>query len=275
MQIQYEEFEPAKSLTDFVKRFWKFSNPTADKKNYTILPDGYFDLVVKITNNLIDGISLFGLCTKELEVVIPANTTVFGICFKPLATEYILKQNIAETLNSNKDLKNDFWNISKIPFDSFQKWTEQISNQMLCELKSGKQIDERKQNIFSSLFQTNGSLKIQELSSKVFWNSRQINRYFNDRFGLSLKAYCNVLRCFASYTQIREGDLFPNNNFYDQSHFIKEIKKHTGVNPTELHKNKNDRFLQFSTLPRELFCITKKLFKMNKINYGIDAPAIM
>ena len=162
--------------------------------SYTILPDGYFDLVVKIKNNTIDSISLFGICTKELEVVIPAYTTVFGICFKPLATEYILKQNIAETLNSNKDLQNDFWNINNIPFNDFQKWTEEITKQMLSEIKSVKQIDERKQNIFSFLFQTNGSLTIQELSSKVFWNSRQINRYFNNKFGLSLKAYCNILR---------------------------------------------------------------------------------
>jgi AraC-like DNA-binding protein len=249
-EIVYEEIDTDKLLTDFVKRFWKVSNSTADKKNYTILPDGYFDLVIKITNNKIDSVSIFGLCTKELEVVIPANTTVLGICFKPLASEYILKLNIAEVLNRNINIENNFWDINKIPFDSFQKWTEQITNQMLCEIKNGKQIDDRKQNIFSFLFQTNGSLTIQELSNKVFWNSRQINRYFNDRFGLSLKAYCNILRCFASYTQIREGDLSPNNDFYDQSHFIKEIKKHTGVNPTELHKNKNDRFLQFSTLPR-------------------------
>jgi AraC-like DNA-binding protein len=249
-ELYYEEIDTDKSLTDFVKRFWKFSNPTAEKKQYTILPDGYFDLVVKITNNVIDSISLFGLCTKELEVIIPENTTVFGICLKPLATEYILKQNIAETINSEKDLQNDFWNINNIPFGNFQIWTEVITNQMLSELKNGKTIDNRKQNMFNFLFQTNGSISIQELSDKVFWNSRQINRYFNDRFGLSLKSYCNILRCFASYAQIREGDLFPNDDFYDQSHFIKEIRKHTGVNPTELHQNKNDRFLQFSTLPQ-------------------------
>ncbi len=246
--LYYEEFEPRKSLTDFVKRFWKYNNSTPENKDYTILPDGYFDFVVKISNNKIDNISIFGLCTKELEVVIPANTTVYGICFKPLAAEYILKQNIADVLNSSIDFQNDFWNINNIPFGNFQKWTEVITNQMLLELKSSKMIDHRKQSIFNFLFKTNGSSTIQELSEKVFWNSRQINRYFNDRFGLSLKAYCNILRCFASYTQIREGDLFPNDDFYDQSHFIKEIKKHTGVNPKELHQNKNDRFLQFSTL---------------------------
>ncbi len=249
-EIVYEEIARDKSLKDFVKRFWKFSNPTADKKNYTILPDGYFDLVVKITNNKIDSVSIFGLCTKELEVVIPEHTTVLGICFKPLASEYILKLNISEVLNNYIGLENSFWNINNIPFENFKIWTEEVTNEMLQNLKRVKSFDNRKQNLFNLLFHSNGSSTVDELSKQTFWSSRQINRYFNDRFGLSLKAYCNILRCFSSYTQIREGDLSPNNDFYDQSHFIKEIKKHTGVSPTELHQNKNDRFLQFSTLPR-------------------------
>jgi AraC-like DNA-binding protein len=249
-EIFYEEIDTDKSLKDFVKRFWKFSNPTAEKKNYTILPDGYFDLVVEITNNKIDSISIFGLCTKELEVVVPAETIIIGICFKPLAAEYILQQTISDTLNNFKNLSNDFWNINNIQFDNFKMWAEEISNQMLQNFKKVKAFDNRKQNLFNLLFQSNGSLTVDELSKQIFWNSRQINRYFKNKFGLTLKTYCNVLRCFASYTQIREGDLSPNNDFYDQSHFIKEIKKHTGVSPTELHQNKNDRFLQFSTLPR-------------------------
>jgi hypothetical protein len=107
-ELYYEEIDAHKSLTDFVKRFWKFHNSIAENKNYTILPDGYFDFVVKISNNKIDTISIFGLCTKELEVIIPANTTVYGICLKPLAAECILKQNIADILNSNIDLQNEF-----------------------------------------------------------------------------------------------------------------------------------------------------------------------
>ncbi|HWV29535.1 MAG TPA: hypothetical protein VN038_07775, partial [Dyadobacter sp.] len=47
----------------------------------------------------------------------------------------------------------------------------------------------------------------------------------------------------------REGRLFPDENYADQSHFIREIKKYAGVVPKELERNKNDRFIQFSTLP--------------------------
>jgi AraC-like DNA-binding protein len=249
-EIFYEEIDTAKSLTDFVKRFWKFSNPTAETQHYTILPDGYFDLIVTIKANKVDSITIFGLWTKEVEVVVPADTIIIGICFKPLAAEYILQQNIADTLNTFKTLPNDFWNINNIQFDNFKNWTEEITNQMLQNLKKVKSFDNRKQNLFNLLFHSNGSLTVDELSKQTFWSSRQINRYFKDKFGLALKAYSNLLRCASAYTDIREGDLFPKQYFYDQAHFIKEIKKHTGFKPKELHKNENDRFLQFSTLTK-------------------------
>jgi len=249
-EILYEEIDPNKLLTDFVKRFWKFSNPTADTQHYTILPDGFFDLIIRIKANKLDSISLFGVWTKEVEVVVPANTIIIGICFKPLAAEYILQQIISDTLNNFKKLPNDFWNINNIQFDNFKMWTDEITNEMLQNLKKVKAFDNRKQNLFNLLFQSNGSLTVDELSKQAFWSSRQINRYFKNKFGLTLKIYSNILRCASAYIDIREGDLFPKQDFYDQAHFIKEIKKHTGSIPKELYKNKNDRFLQFSTLPK-------------------------
>src|SRR6187551_2773962 len=105
------------------------------------------------------------------------------------------------------------------------------------------------QKLFDLIYSSNGSLPVKELSDKVFWSSRQINRYFNEQFGISLKAYCNILRFRASFSHIKDGKLFPHENFADQSHFIKEVKKLSGVSPKELKRNQNDRFIQFSTLP--------------------------
>jgi len=50
--------------------------------------------------------------------------------------------------------------------------------------------------------------------------------------------------CNASYSDISEGNLFPQEDYFDQAHFIKEIKKYTGTTPKELYKNENVRFLQ-------------------------------
>src|SRR5690606_27153327 len=101
-------------------------------------------------------------------------------------------------------------------------------------------IDGRKQKLFNLVYASNGSLTVNELADSVGWSNRQINRYFNQQFGISLKAYCNILRFRASLLQIRDGKLFPEQNFSDQTHFIKEIKKFSGVVPKQLFKNQND-----------------------------------
>jgi AraC-like DNA-binding protein len=92
---------------------------------------------------------------------------------------------------------------------------------------------------------------VSELAGQIGWSSRQINRWFNSQFGLSLKTFANILKCHAAYRHIAQGQFQPDKSYYDQAHFIKEVKRYTGTTPKELHKNKNDRFLQLTTLPKE------------------------
>ena len=75
-----------------------------------------------------------------------------------------------------------------------------------------------------------------------------MNRYFNNRFGISLKSYCSLLRLGSSFKHISEGKLFPDRNFTDQNHFIKEVKKYAGVTPKELRKNKENRFIDITAI---------------------------
>lgn len=108
-------------------------------------------------------------------------------------------------------------------------------------------IDNRKKTLFDLIYASDGSMSVKELSTKVFWSSRQINRYFNQQFGIALKAYCTILRFRAALQQIKEGKFFPEGHFADQTHFIKEIKKFSGALPKDLYKNQNDRFILFSS----------------------------
>jgi AraC-like DNA-binding protein len=112
-------------------------------------------------------------------------------------------------------------------------------------------LDNRKLNLFKLLSQTKGNESVHYFADKVFWSSRQINRYFNKMFGLSLKSYCNILRCSASFKDLKKCDLLSNQNYYDRSHFNKEIKKYTNHSPKNLADNENDRFLQISIIPKK------------------------
>ncbi len=244
----YKEFQPNQLLSEFVKNYWWFDNSTTQQLDFTILPDGCFDLIISFDNYEKYEISLTGLWTKQVEVSIVPNRQLFGIRFKLLAVDYILQQKISSFVDSEQTKQNDFWQLDKMSFKDLASVIHQLNKIMLSILGSQKGIDSRKQNLFNLLYQTNGDQTVEQYSQQAFWTSRQINRYFKDRFGIPLKSYCKILKCFASFKHIKEGKLYPEQNYFDQSHFIKDLKEHTGSNPSNLLKNKNDRFLQLATM---------------------------
>jgi AraC-like DNA-binding protein len=244
----YKEFQPDKSLTDFVKNYWWLNNSTSQPLSFIILPDGYFDLIVSFDNYNQEEISLTGIWSKQVAVSIEPNKQLFGVRFKLLAAEYILQQNISSFRNSEQIKQNDFWQLDKFSFKDLESVTETLNKVMRSILRSRKGIDTRKQSLFNLLYKKNGELTVANYSKRVFWTQRQINRYFKSRFGIPLKSYCTILKCFVSYKHIKKGQLFPEENYYDQSHFIRDLKRYTGTNPTELFENKNDRFLQLATM---------------------------
>jgi len=243
----YKSIKPNKKLSDFVDSFWCMQNKSDQTLETIGLPDGRIDLSLIKTAETSFQIRLLGLGTQQYEKgEIPASSQTFVISFKLLAAEYVFHESIVEILNSGKLLENHFWDFNENDLDDFELFYEKASSKIESLLV--KEIDNRKQKLFRLIYETNGNLTVKELSEQSNWNSRQINRYFNQYFGISLKAYCSILRFRASLEHIAKGKLFPEENFTDQTHFIKEIKKISGSLPKELFQNKNDRFILLSAL---------------------------
>lgn len=245
-ELLYVQVRPQKALSDFVESFWMLHNPSEEEKECIILPDGRIDLFFSVSATEPFHITLLGLGTHAEQARIGPQTKTFAISFKLLATEYVFHDSLSNLLDQAKNLPNDFWSFSVSDLENFEAFCKKASLQVQSQLF--KSIDSRKQRLFELIHASHGSISVHELSEKVFWSSRQINRYFNQQYGISLKSYCNILRFRASFKHIKEGKLFPEQDYSDQSHFIKEIKRLSGVLPKELSKNRNDRFIQFSTL---------------------------
>jgi len=244
----YQSQKPDSSLSDYVESFWMLDNPS-ENKEVILLPDGRIDLIYSQSAKEPFQVVLLGIGTYPEQIVIAEKTKIFAVSFNLLATEYILHQSISKLLNSAQVLPTDLWDLNVDDLNDFEKFCEKISIKIKQELT--QKIDERKLKLFDLIYSSKGNLTVKELSEKVIWSERQINCYFNQQFGISLKSYCGILRFRASFQHIKEGKLFPEQNFADQSHFIKEIKKLSGFLPKELNQNKNDRFIQFSVLPEK------------------------
>lgn len=247
--LYYKSYPSEEGLSDFVESFWMLDNPSEDKEAF-LLPDGRIDLIFSQSVKDPFHIVLLGITSHPEQIIITEQTRIFAISFNLLAAEYILQTPVSDLLNSAKNLPLTFWNFNVDDLLDFEKFCNKALEKIHEQLLS-KKIDERKRKLFQLIYSSKGAFSIKELSDKVFWSERQINRYFNKQFGISLKSYCGILRFKASFEHIKDGKLFPEQNFSDQSHFIKEIKRLSGFLPKELRQNKNDRFIQFSVLPKK------------------------
>lgn len=244
--MKYQEIKTNENLTNYIKCFWT-SETFTKSTNYTILPDGYFDLLVEIKNEKISSIKLTGIWTIPIYVKTENNTKLFAVRFKPLAAELLENINLKSILNTSINLGDDFIGIGCLPLENFNDFCKHIEIHLISRIENTKKINNLKILLFNEIFKKE-IFNVQELSEKIFWSSRQINRYFNLTFGLSLKEYLNIIRCSKAFKDISNNKLAPSSKYFDQSHFIKEIKKFTAVTPTKLNKNENDRFLQLLTL---------------------------
>ena len=248
-EIIYKVSLPNKSISAFVESFWMVANTSNNEKEIIVLPDGRIDISFTYfgTNQL--HARLVGLETAPSKAIFPPNTVIFSISLKLLAVEYLLNTSIADILNGARPLPDNFLNIRDTDLHDFESFCIKVTRQI--EVMINENVDERKQRLFHLIQSSKGSVSVKELSEKVFWSSRQINRYFNQTFGIPLKTYCQILRFRASFGHIKDGKLFPEENFADQAHFIREVKKLSGVIPKELFKNQNDRFIQFAVLAKK------------------------
>lgn len=245
--IEFRTLKPPDTLNNFVESFWMFANHSDKEHQIIILPDGRFDIIFSFNDKKVFEPTLKGLDIEPEQTTIPVETYYCAVSFKLLAIEYILDEPVQTLLNTGINLPLNFWNIEKADLANFDLFCKKVSEKLISLIKPN--IDERKQKLFSLIYETQGTVTVKELSEKVFWSSRQINRYFQQTFGLSLKTYCNIIRFKSSLQHIKKGKLFPELNFTDQTHFIKEVKKMSGVTPKELSKNTNDRFILFSAIP--------------------------
>ena len=244
--FEFKIIKPPKSLADFVDSFWMLHNPSGKAIETTGLPDGLIDVSLSRSEQEVFHIVQLGAQTQYEQAAIPAGCLIFCISFKLLAVEYILREPVAGIVNSGRTLPDGFWDFSQDDLQDFSLFAAKSASKIQSLLP--QKTDSRKQKLFELIYETKGAVTVKELSEKAAWSSRQINRYFNQQFGISLKAYCNVLRFRASLEHIAQGKLFPDQNFTDQNHFIKAVKKFSGVVPKELSKNKNDQFILLSTI---------------------------
>jgi AraC-like DNA-binding protein len=248
MKLFVKSVLPDLSIAHYVHSFWMMENKTGENIETTLLPNAMVDINLMKVDGGNWKMVVRGIDTMPGQVTVQAGTTMFAVGLKLLAVEYLLGDSIKDVLNHGRTLPNDFWGFEERDMKNLGAFSRKVTEK-IKSLPTAT-IDSRKLKLFELIYASNGSIPVKELSEQVFWSSRQMNRYFNQQFGISLKAYCSILHFSASFQPISEGKLFPELNFADQNHFIKATKRYAGVTPKELSKNEDDRFIDIAVVKK-------------------------
>lgn len=242
--LHYHTAPPAPALAAVVESFWTLKNTSATSRPILLLPDGRIDVLFSHADTVPFHATLLGLGTEAEPTTFAADTLIGGVSLRLAAPEYLLHTRVADIVNSARVLPADFWGITPADVADFEQFCAKLTDKLLALLNPA--IDPRKRKLFELLYASDGTRPVHELADEAGWSSRQINRYFQEYFGLSLKTYCAILRFRAAFPQLKAGRLFPEQAFADQAHFIREVRRLAGVRPKDLARNENDRFIQFS-----------------------------
>lgn len=246
--MTYLEVQPDHHLAPFVKCFWTSASGEAER-SHTILPDGCFDLIADVEAGKIIGLKLTGIWSIPIHVHSRAQQRRLAVRFRPLAAELLADIALPPLLNTAIALPSTFWGIDRLADDDFEAFCSHLQQQLGALRDRVGPLDTRKVRLFEQVGEAEAGT-VQEIASAIGWSPRSINRYFQARLGLSLKRYLNILRVHAAYQAIAQAHPLPD-GFYDQAHFIREIKRFTGVSPKALRRNQDGRFIQFSTRQKD------------------------
>lgn len=252
-------FEPNKDLQDFVKCYWilEFPREGTPQMN-TIIPDGtmklifhYGDLYWHHPENgnsfLQPRCFLIGQLTRPYVVEPAGDTGTFVVRFHPdgflpFATIPI------------KEMENTPVSLERLYGKEGQELEQNILNAkttaerisiieafLFKRLTDLNTIDKIVKSVVETILSANGQISISELSRKNHIHRRQLVRKFSSSIGLSPKQLSKTIRLQATLKSLlvnkasKLTDLAYENEYYDQSHFIKDFREFTGFSPKEFY----------------------------------------
>lgn len=248
---------PCIQLRNWISNFTiSFPNQTIISDNYTIIPHGSVTLVFFYDATGLHSL-LFGPTTKPKIVGNIANRcdVILIIEFQPAGffpligiqqSELIDKVVPFSIINTSLDLEikkifNESLSIDKLILKLEELLISNIKIEYSYEFILAIQL----------IIQNSGNISSQEISKKVFYSSRHLNRLFNQYLGLSMKSFSRLVRINKSIKLLNNNktslmSICNELGFYDIPHFIKDFKIVCGITPQKYRANMSDFYSEIA-----------------------------
>lgn len=253
---------PSIELSPYIKHYLFLNNKQTEIQKFRLFSDGNTGLVFSAKNKLISGISAY-----EIKDYLPASFLYGQLnSFKDLYSENEIELIIVVFQ------PNGIHQLLGIPANEFHDSiipVEDIFDEKITTLQESllQQNNEIRVELLNSFFRSlitsktasnqflinhsltfiiknKGHFSIKQLVEYTGYTERHLERKFKECIGLNPKKFGNVIRLhyFLKLVKDKTDDINLTSicydaGFSDQSHLIKEFRKHTGITPTEYISN--------------------------------------
>lgn len=236
--IEYKEYK-IKELDDYCMCIWTMQSKSILEKtiyNY-ILPDACIDIVIDFTNKTI---CFAGFSNDTIAFALNEKIDFMGVRLKPSAFHILFGIDSNKVMDkgicfSEIEQQNNLEKILNITDSNERlKIFKEYLSEKIKDKHSRKSIE-----IAENLYKCPKDQSVIDIAKNYGYNERHLYRIFKKEYGVSPKVLLNILRLHLCLTLMIDNnmklvDISYMCGFYDQAHFIKEIKKYTGYSPLQL-----------------------------------------
>lgn len=260
--MKYKQIQIPDYLKDCIQSFWTLdSTIDSTSKSFRTIADGCPGLIFQHpakgvlyqNKKILPAGFLYGQATKHNMLQLSGQFSAVGIFFYPTALKTIFGLDASELTDSCVDL--DFLSVKQgfqlserlMNSISITGQTEIVSSFLFSQIQKNKQpVDEKTGYALSRIILSKGSISLKELTESLNLSERSFERKFKEYVGISPKLFSRICRFQASLKQLKHNDynklsdIAFENDYADQSHFIRSFKEFTGFSPNQYQQQSSE-----------------------------------
>lgn len=247
--MKFDKHFPAERLKPYIK-YYVVSENELDSE-YKIFPSSglvigfqYKGQLAVINNNAESKLTSAGITGITDSFKIFRNSADIGtflVFFTEIGFTHFASHPANELFNLSVSLDEVFEKSKvdevreKLSFASTDKQRIKVVEQFLLTQLKDIETDKIIIEAVKLIYQSKGTIQIKELIDKLYISQSAFEKRFRKMVGTSAKKFASIIRFNSVLENLNEAksltEICYENNFFDQSHFIKDFKQFTGSTP--------------------------------------------
>lgn len=257
--MNFKTFLPDDALKPYIKYFYTIETTGAcpGQKTFRTIADGCPGMLFQNSSEgrfyqdekELPGTFLFGQSTRHADLCLTGNFNAAGVFLKPNALSSIFGLDAGMLTDSCMDMRihskgKEFRLSEKLEeAESGQVKVELLRTYLTKELTGNRtHRNQAMQYALEKIQHTKGTISIRALQQELCLTERSLERKFKQYTGISPKLFSRICNFQASLKQLNKNDFHKlsdiayENNYADQSHFIRSFKEFAGFSPNQFRK---------------------------------------